>query len=72
MQEGREAMNKKPHNEMGARVACTLRLAEAAGLVGKNRVIIGDAWFGSVKTALALKEKALYFIGRVKVNISIL
>jgi hypothetical protein len=60
---------KKYHNEYGATTACTLRLVEAAGLIaaGIPRIVLGDAWFASVKTALALKTRGLYFIGQVKV-----
>ena len=33
---------------------------------GTSRVFAADSWFASVKTAEALAEKGLYFIGDVK------
>ena len=45
--------------------ACTLRLTEP--WQGSERVIIMDAWFGSVQTSVALAKVGLYSIGNVKV-----
>ncbi len=33
---------------------------------GSSRIVIGDSYFGSLKTAIALRSKGLYFIGCVK------
>ena len=48
----------------GATTACTMRLSE--NWFGTGRVVAGDSWFASVKTAEALSTKGLYFIGDVK------
>ncbi len=62
-------MQKKAYSaQFGATTACTLRLVEAAGLMGSTRVVIGDSWFSSVKTALQLRNRGVYFIGKVKVS----
>ena len=50
--------------EYGATTACTMRLSE--NWHGTGRVVAGDSWFTSVKTAEALATKGLYFIGDVK------
>jgi hypothetical protein len=44
--------DKKWDNDFGATCACTLRLVEP--WFNSGRVIIADAWFGSVKCALEL------------------
>ena len=66
--EGKEAMATKPYErEYGHTTATTLRLAKP--WAGSNRVILGDSWFASVKTAQALYENhRLYFLGVVKTN----
>ena len=33
---------------------------------GSGRVVIGDAWFGSYRTAVALLQQGLFFVGNVK------
>ncbi|CAG4952550.1 unnamed protein product [Parnassius apollo] len=55
---------KKWQREFGARTATTLRLTEPWR--GSGRVIVGDSWFASVKTAVELFKVGLYFIGLVK------
>lgn len=50
---------------MGARTATTLRLTENDH--GSGRIVVGDDWFGSVKTAVELSRRGLYFLGMVKV-----
>lgn len=50
--------------EWGKSTATTLRITEF--LHGTGRTVVGDSWFGSVNTALALKRHGLYFIGNVK------
>ena len=63
--EGKDAMATKDHvQEYGATCATTLRLSES--IKGTGRVVVGDSWFGSVKTAVALKKIGLYSILLVK------
>lgn len=63
--EGKEAMStKKWQREFGAGTATTLRLTEPWH--GSGRVVVGDSWFASVKTAVELFKVGLYFIGLVK------
>jgi hypothetical protein len=60
---------KKWHREYGATTACTLRLVEMLGIGGRAHVIVGDSWFASLKTAVALRERGMFFIGQVKVSV---
>ena len=53
-------------SELGATAACTKRLLVAAGLMGSGVICIGDSWFASLKTALALLAIGIVFIGNVK------
>ncbi|XP_069354527.1 piggyBac transposable element-derived protein 3-like [Maniola hyperantus] len=63
--EGKESMSaKKWQRELGAGTATTLRLTEPWH--GSGRVVVGDSWFASVKTAVELSKVGLYFIGLVK------
>lgn len=56
---------KKFRNEVGATVACTLRLTEP--WKGSGRIVIGDSWFGSCNTAEWLMDvNGLYSILAVK------
>ena len=65
MHEGKaEDLKWKWWREYGATTACTMRLSEHWH--GTGRVVAGDSWFASVKTAEALGTKGLYFIGDVK------
>lgn len=49
----------------GATCATTLRLMSP--FAGKGRILLGDAWFGSIRTAWSLKTlMGTYFIGVVK------
>lgn len=43
-----------------------MRLCQGAGLFGTNRLVVGDSWFSSVRTAQALRNKGLHFRGVVK------
>ncbi|KAJ3659781.1 hypothetical protein Zmor_011453 [Zophobas morio] len=64
--EGKDAMQEKRwQRELGAGTATTLRLTQKWH--GTSRMIIGDAWFGSVKTTVELRKRGLYFLGIVKV-----
>ena len=57
--EGKEYMaSKKYVGEYGATTATVLRLTQAYH--GSGRIIVGDSWFGSVKTAVALSKVGLY------------
>ena len=67
LQEGKLPMSKKEyHTELGATAACTKRMVKLAGLNGSSRVVIGDSWFASRKTCLALLASGVHFIGNVK------
>lgn len=50
--------------ENGATAATTMRLSEP--WFGSNRVVAGDSWFASVRTAELLAQNGMYFIGDVK------
>lgn len=64
--EGREFMAEKEHvNRVGATTATCLRLTEP--WKGSGRIIVGDSWFGSVKSARELYQtNGLYSILLVK------
>ena len=63
--EGKEAMKEKRwQRELGAGTATTLRLSEPWH--GSGRIVCGDSWFASVKTAIELRRKGLFFTGIVK------
>lgn len=63
--EGKDVMcNKKWQRELGAGTATTLRLTEPWH--GTGRIVVGDSWFGSVKTSTELRKRGLYFLGMVK------
>ena len=65
MYEGKEDMALKEYvGKYGATCATTLRLTE--NIHGSGRIVIAASWFGSVKTAIALKERGLYSIMLVK------
>ena len=56
LQMGKDKDKKKKKEwviEYGITTACTLRLAKH--WAGKGKIIVGDSWFGSVKSACALK-----------------
>lgn len=64
--EGKDSMQEKQwQRELGAGTATTLRLSQPWH--GTGRVVIGDAWFGSVKTTVEMKKRGLFFMGMVKV-----
>ena len=53
--EAKEVMEKKEYySEWGATTATTLRLAKP--YFGRKKVVIADSWFGSVRTAFALRK----------------
>ena len=65
LQEGKDLDNAKQYvEEYGATCALVLRMMEP--FKGSGRVLIGDSWFGSVKTALLLYEWGLYSVLNVK------
>ena len=65
--EGRDPMQEKRYvSDFGATCATTLRLVEF--IEASGRIVIGDSSFGSVKTAIKLREKGLYSIMLVKTN----
>ena len=62
LNEEKEAMaEKRWHAEHGATIATTLRLTEP--WFGSGRVVAGDSWFASVKTALQLESTVFIFLG---------
>ena len=67
IQEGKQRMANKPYvHELAATAACTKRMVVGGGFTGTSRVVLGDSWFASFKTARALREIGVYFIGLVK------
>ena len=63
--EGKETMKEKEHvSKYGATCATTLRLT--TDFHGTGTIVKADSWFGSVKTATALKQSGLYSIMIVK------
>ena len=63
--EGKEAMKEtRWQRELGAGTATTLRLSEPWH--GSGRIDCGDSWFASVKTAIELRRRGLFFTGIVK------
>ena len=65
LNEGKEAMAAKQwHAEQGATTSTTLRLTKPWH--GSGRIVTGDSWFASVKTAVQLRKHGLYFLGPVK------
>lgn len=68
--EGAEAMRAKQYAaDWGVTSATTLRLFEP--WFGSERVVAGDSWFAGVKTARAMLDHGLHFIGDVKTNSSL-
>ena len=76
IQEGKIRMQRKRYcRSEPATTACTLRLAKGCNVDelgvdpgdSVHRVVLGDSWFASVRTALALKEKfGVSFVGCIK------
>lgn len=65
--ESKEDMKeKKWFDEYGATTSCTLRLTEQYH--HQNREVIGDSWFGSVRTAEALLARGLHSVLNVKMG----
>ena len=63
--EGKDTMaTKKWQKEFGAGTATTLRLTDTWH--GSGRMVCGDSWFASVKTAVAPMKHGLFFAGVVK------
>ena len=59
------SMRYKDYNTVwGKPTGCTLRLCEP--YFSSGRIVIGDSFFSSVKTARALYEHGLFFVGCVK------
>ena len=65
MYKGKDDTALKEHiGKYGATCATTLRLTD--NIHGSGRIVIAGSWFGSVKTAIALKERGLYSVMVVK------
>jgi hypothetical protein len=63
--EGKTAMQQKEfQQEFGAGTATTLRMRRSWH--GSGRIVIGDSWFASAKTAIQLHKRGLYFLGIIK------
>ena len=63
--EDKTSMQYKQYNATwGKATGCTLRLVEP--YFDSGRIVIGDSYFASVKTARALYEHGLFFVGCVK------
>ena len=63
--EGKDLMKDKPYNkEWGGTTGCVLRLTKPWW--GTGRIIIADAWFGSLRCAYQLLTHHLYCIMNVK------
>ena len=56
--------NKEWYSEYKATTACTLRLTKQWH--GTGRVVVGDAWFGSVRIVEELRNRGLYAVMCVK------
>ena len=66
IQEGKERMASKAYTDIysNASTACTSRLIQSVS--GSGRTVIGDSWFSSVQTAMAMRDFGLNFVGCVK------
>ena len=65
LNEGKEQnARKRWHSTHGATTSTTLRLTQPWH--GSGRIVVGDSWFSSVKTAVQLRKRGLHFIGPVK------
>ena len=74
IQRGKEGMkNMRLQRELGATAACTIRCAEGSHQGGETlkATVKGDAWFGSVKCAVALSQRGRAFVGQIKSNHSL-
>lgn len=64
-EEGKQQMKQKRFvGQHQHHTAVSLRLVEK--LFGSGCVIVGDSWFSSVNTAVAMKENGLFYVGNVK------
>ena len=70
IQRGKDGMRGARHNgSLGATAGCTLRLLEgAAGIASTGHGIKGDAWFGSVRTAMEIGVRGNEAVLQVKTN----
>ena len=64
LMEGAERNAQKDYADQGAGTGTSLRLTQAYHRTG--RVLVGDSWFASVLTCVALFQAGLFFIGIVK------
>ena len=65
-----EKRTPKYKDEMGATAACTCRMAESVCQTdydGIREIIMGDSWFGSVKTASEMSKRGKEGIFQVKI-----
>ena len=74
IQRGKEGMkNTRLQGTLGATTACTIRCSEGAHQGGTELKdsVKGDAWFGSVRCAIAMAQRGNAFFGQVKSNHSL-
>ena len=65
LNQGKELNSRKEHfRTYGATTATTLRMARP--FEGSGKTIVADSWFSSLKTAKALLERGVFFIGNIK------
>ena len=61
----KERMDMLPWvSEVAATTTCTLRLVEP--WFNTRRIVVGDSWFGSVRTCLELMQRGMYSVLAVK------
>ena len=64
--EGKEVDSAKKHvRELGQTCATTLRVLEP--FYSKGHVLIGDSWFGSLKTCVELRARGVFSVMNVKI-----
>ena len=70
IQRGKSGMSTQPyHKDLGATAACTIRAGEATNVHQEARTILmGDAWFGSVKAASVASKRKMEAVYQIKSN----
>ena len=57
---------RKYTKEYGAGAACVLRLCEASGIQGSERIVVCDSWFEGIRLPLGLRKIGLHSISMIK------
>jgi hypothetical protein len=70
MQLSAEEMCTLPHATSwhGKKPACVRRMLETGRLLGANRLVGGDSWFCSLKTAVMLGQQGTFYVGPMKTD----